>query len=83
MVLSGRYLLACLKLLELFDDGVDVIVVFEVVLNEEAEQLGFRFLLKDFVSDGELNGLCAAGVEDGIDGFGGVGDEVVGVEVGD
>jgi hypothetical protein len=63
--------------LELFDDGVDVVMVFEVVLHEEAEQLGFWVSLEDFGSDCELYGLCGAGVEDGVDGFGvEVGDEV-------
>jgi hypothetical protein len=69
--------------LESFEDGVDVVLVFEVVLDEEAEEFGFRVLLEGFGSDLELDGLGVAGEEDRVDCFGWVGDEVVGVEVGD
>ena len=37
--------------LESSEDGVDVVLVFEVVLDEEAEEFGFRVLLEDCVSD--------------------------------
>ena len=69
--------------LELFDDGVDSLVVLEIVLNDVAEQLGLRVLLEDLVSDLELYGLCVAGVEDGVDGFGGVVDVEVSDEAGE
>ena len=46
-----------------------------------AEQLGLFVLLENVISDLELYRLCVAGEEDGVDGFGGIRDEVVLVEV--
>ena len=69
--------------LEFFDDSVDGLMVFEVLLDDVAEQLGLLVLLKGLVSDCELYGLCVVGEENGIDCFCGIGDEVVVVEVGD
>ena len=41
-----------------------------------AEQLGLFVLLENVVSDLEFYGLCVAGEEEGVDGLGGIGDEV-------
>jgi hypothetical protein len=48
-----------------------------------AEELGLGVLLQGLVSDCELYGLSVAGIEDGVDGFGWIWDEVVVVEVRD
>ena len=67
--------------LEFFDDVADGLMVFHVVLDNEAEQFGFWVLFEDFISDSELYGLRVLGVEDGVDGLCWVRDKVVVVEV--
>jgi hypothetical protein len=82
-----RSLLAYRKLwmvgCSLFDDVVDCLVMFEVVLDGVAEKFCFAVLLEDGVVDAELEGLVVLRIEDGVVGFGWVRDEVVVVKVGD
>jgi hypothetical protein len=68
--------------LELFDGVCDVVVEVEVVVEDEAEEFGVGFLFEGDVVDGEGYVWVGAGVEDSVGCFGGVGDEVVVVEVG-
>lgn len=67
--------------LEFGDDVADSFVVLQVVLDDEAEQFCFWFLFEGCLADGDVDGRWVAWVEDGVDGFTGVGNEIVGVEV--
>ena len=59
-------------------------MVFSVVLDDDSEEFGFFFVLYDGASDVDLDLLLLVfGVEDGVDGLGWIGDEVVHVEVAD
>ena len=63
--------------LEFFDSVCDILMEFEVVLNQYSEE----FCRRGCVVECELNIWVCVGVEGGICGFGLVWDEVVGVKV--
>lgn len=69
--------------LELADDVGNVGVPFEVFLDVEAEELGCCVVAERFAVDGEVEVGEGERVEDGVGGFFGVGDKVVGMEVAD
>jgi hypothetical protein len=67
--------------LQLFDDVGDGLVMFQVFLDDDAEQLCLFVLLEDCFVDADLEWAWFDGVEDGVVGFCWVWDKVVGVEV--
>ena len=67
--------------LEFFDDVSDSVVVFSVLLDHDAEEFRFAVVLDVLAVDAQLDRFGVAGVEDGVDGFGGVRHEIVSVEV--
>lgn len=69
--------------LELFDDVVDCEVVFEGVLDDDAEEFRFLGLDELDVVDAELDVRESSRVKDRVFRFCRVRDEVVGVEVAD
>jgi hypothetical protein len=69
------------KGLEFPDDVGDVVVEFEVVLEDEAEEFGVWFVFKGGVADGEGDVRVGVWVECSVGCFGWVGNEVIGVEI--
>ena len=69
--------------LDVFDDVVYSLVVFEIVLNGETEEFGLVVLFKECIVCSEVDWLCMFGVKDGVVGFCWVGDEIVIVKVRD
>ena len=67
--------------MELLDDVVDCLVMFEVILDGVAEELCFAVFFEDGVVNFELDRFWFLRVEDGVVGFGWVRDEVVAVEI--
>lgn len=67
--------------LKFLDDFGDCFVVFEVVLDDDAEEWSVLFLFEGSFLDLEFDGRVVSWVEDGVGGFRWVGDEVVCVEV--
>ena len=56
-------------------------MVFEVVLDDVAEEFCFCLLFDDFVVDTDLDWFWIFGIEDGVVSFGWVWNEVVVMEV--
>ena len=55
--------------MELLDDVVDCLVMFEVILDGVAEELCFMFFFEDGVVNFELDRFWLLKVEDGVVGF--------------
>ena len=66
--------------LEFFDSVCDILMEFEVVLNQYSEEFCGRFLFEGCVVERELNIWMCVWVEGGVCGFGLVRDKVVGVK---
>lgn len=69
--------------LDIFDDVVYSLMVFEIVLNGETEEFGLVVLFKECIIYSEFDWLCMFGVKNGVVGFCWVGDEIVIVKVRD